>query len=117
MNTTGSDPADTRGQPQRVLQGKSTDRATLAAIARRAMIERGLEPDFQPAARQELAATGGPAGATDGVRDYFDTPDRTGAWSRASQLPRRAHRPGRPPQVHRRLAGLSVSMITLTVLI
>ena len=33
------------------------------------MIERGLEPDFPPAAQQELAAISGPAGATDGVRD------------------------------------------------
>src|SRR5205814_5159391 len=55
METTGSDPAGVAGQPQRVLQGKSSDRATLAAIARQAMIERGLEPDFPPAALQELA--------------------------------------------------------------
>ena len=53
-------------------EGKSTDRATLAAIARQAMIERGLEPDFPPAALQELAAIGGPAGATDDVRDLRD---------------------------------------------
>ena len=36
------------------------------------MIERGLEPDFPPAAQQELAAIGGPADATDGVRDLRD---------------------------------------------
>jgi len=48
---------------------RSNDRATLAAIARRAMIERGLEPDFPPTALQELAAIGGPAVATDEVRD------------------------------------------------
>ncbi len=72
MKTTGSDPADARGQPRRALQGQSTDRATLAAIARRAMIERSLEPDFPPAALQELAAIGGPAGATDDVRDLRD---------------------------------------------
>jgi exoribonuclease-2 len=72
METTGTDPADVRGQPQSVPQGKSTDRATLAAIAHRAMIERGLEPDFPPAALQELAAIGGPAGATDNVRDLRD---------------------------------------------
>jgi len=69
MKTTGSDPADARGQARRVLQGQSTDRATLAAIARQAMIERSLEPDFPPAALQELAAIGGPAGATNDVRD------------------------------------------------
>ena len=72
MKTTGSDPADVRGQPRRVLQGPSTDRATLAAIARQAMIEHSLEPDFPPAALQELAAIGGPAGATDDVRDLRD---------------------------------------------
>src|SRR5664279_351091 len=69
MKTTGSDPAAVRGPPGGAPPGKATDRATLAAIARRAMLERGLEPDFPPAARQELAAIGGPAGATDGVRD------------------------------------------------
>src|SRR2546425_12525758 len=68
MKTTGSDPADVRGQPRRVPQGQSTDRATLAAIARQAMIERSLEPDFTPAALQELAAIGGPARATPAVR-------------------------------------------------
>src|SRR5213596_2640352 len=72
MTTTGSDPADVGGQPRRVLQGPSTDRATLAAIARQAMIEHSLEPDFPPAALQELAAIGGPAGATDDVRDLRD---------------------------------------------
>ena len=49
-----------------------TDRATLAAIARRAMIERGLEPDFSPAAQRELAAINRPADTTDGVRDMRD---------------------------------------------
>ena len=45
------------------------DRACLAAIARKAMIDRKLEPDFPPAALQQLAGIHGPAGATDGVRD------------------------------------------------
>ena len=52
--------------------GQSSDRSTLAAIARRAMIERGLEPDFPPAAQQEVAAIGGPAGDTSDVRDLRD---------------------------------------------
>ena len=36
------------------------------------MIERDLEPDFPPAAQQELAAISGPAGATADVRDVRD---------------------------------------------
>ena len=36
------------------------------------MIERGLEPDFPAAARQELAAIHDPASATAGVRDLRD---------------------------------------------
>ncbi len=45
------------------------DRATLTAIARQAMTERGLEPDFPAVAKQELTAIRGPASETDGVRD------------------------------------------------
>jgi exoribonuclease-2 len=45
------------------------DRSTLSAIARRAMIERGMEPDFSPAVRREVASIRGPAAAADGVRD------------------------------------------------
>ena len=48
------------------------DRATLTAIARRAMVERNLEPDFPPAAKQELAAIPGPGSATADVRDLRD---------------------------------------------
>ena len=55
-----------------IRQRKYTDRATLTAIARRAMIDRGLEPDFPAAARQQLAAIDGPAIATEGVRDMRD---------------------------------------------
>ena len=72
MKPTGISPTDVRNQTQPVLQAKATDRATLAAIARQAMIERGLEPDFPLAAKQELAAIGGPAKATDNVRDLRD---------------------------------------------
>ncbi len=51
---------------------KSTDRATLAAIARRAMTERGMEPEFPAAVQQELASIAGPAAATSEVRDLRD---------------------------------------------
>jgi exoribonuclease R len=44
----------------------------LAAIARQAMIERGLEPDFPPAAQQELAAIGGRPRRPSDVRDLRD---------------------------------------------
>jgi len=50
----------------------NTDRATLAAIARRAMLERDLEPDFPPAALHELAAITRPAVATSEARDLRD---------------------------------------------
>ena len=45
------------------------DRACLVAIARKAMIERTLEPDFSPAALQELAGIRGPATADGSARD------------------------------------------------
>ena len=45
------------------------DRKTLVVIARRAMLERGMEPDFAPAVDQELAAIAGPAPQKPGVKD------------------------------------------------
>lgn len=72
MKPASTAPANVRSQPGHELQGKATDRATLSAIARQAMIEGGLEPDFPVAAQQELAAIGGPAKAADGVRDLRD---------------------------------------------
>ena len=51
---------------------ETNDRATLQTIARRAMTERGLKPDFSPAVRQELAALPGPAPARPGLRDTRD---------------------------------------------
>ena len=48
------------------------DRAELSAIARRAMIERGMEPDFSPAVRREVADIRGPATVADGARDLRD---------------------------------------------
>ena len=59
-------------QNMNLNRGKSNDRFTLAAIARRAMIERGLEPDFPPLALQELAAISRPAESSGDVRDLRD---------------------------------------------
>jgi VacB/RNase II family 3'-5' exoribonuclease len=50
----------------------SSDRATLAEIAHRAMIERGLEPDFPPEAERELSAIRRPAAFAAGARDMRD---------------------------------------------
>ena len=72
MNPTGTATIDKGNQSKPNLQGKPGDRATLAAIAHQAMIDRGLEPDFPLPAKQELAAIGGPARATDDVRDLRD---------------------------------------------
>lgn len=68
MNPTPPHPA-AGNQPRRPAYAQSTDRAALAAVARGAMIERGLEPDFPPAAQTELAAIKAPAAASDGMRD------------------------------------------------
>ena len=72
MKQNDHDPQAEHVKSPRALQGRGNDRATLAAIARLAMIERGLEPDFPPAAQTELAAIVGPAGAPDGGRDLGD---------------------------------------------
>ena len=64
MKTSTSSPAPANHQ--------SNDRTSLALIARRAMVAHGLEPDFAPAAQQELGAIHGPAEAPDGVRDLRD---------------------------------------------
>src|SRR5476649_572015 len=47
-----------RAQPP---HGHASDRAALAALARRVMTERGLEPAFPPAALAEVEAMKGPA--------------------------------------------------------
>ncbi len=72
MKTDHYDQEGMQSKAQRLPQGRDTDRATLAAIARRAMVERGLEPDFPPVALQELATIRRPAGATDHTRDLRD---------------------------------------------
>ena len=65
-------PVPVANEPKPVPGRQASDRATLAAIAHQAMIERGLEPDFPLAAQKELAAISGPAKATDQVRNLRD---------------------------------------------
>jgi exoribonuclease-2 len=72
MKSTAQDTDGSRSEVRPTPQGKNTDRATLAALAHRAMIERGLEPEFSQEALQELATIQKPADATDGVRDLRD---------------------------------------------
>ncbi|MFO7693600.1 MAG: hypothetical protein R6V57_10990, partial [Vicinamibacterales bacterium] len=64
MDRTDHGPAEARGNASDGRRVSRTDRTTLYAIAHRAMLERGLEPDFPPAAQREAAAMSGPAGAT-----------------------------------------------------
>ena len=72
MKTSGHQPNHQRGKSHGDPHGRRTDRLTLADIAHRAMLERGLEPDFPAAARRELAAIHDPASAPAGVRDLRD---------------------------------------------
>ena len=72
MKPTGIVQANVHNQSGQIHQGQSTDRGTLIAIARQAMIDGGLEPDFPAAAQQELAAIDGPAKAPAGLRDLRD---------------------------------------------
>jgi len=72
MKPTDRDRENSRDQRQSAPRGNFNDRATLTAIARRAMLERGLEPDFSPAAQHELTAIRGPATATSGALDLRD---------------------------------------------
>ena len=72
MKITDDEMQYAQGKARAVPRSKNTDRAILAAIARQAMIERGLEPDFPPAAQQEIAALGGRAVADNEARDLRD---------------------------------------------
>ncbi len=63
-----------RHEPVAVAGSVATDRATLAAIARQAMIERGLEPDFPPAAQKELAGMVHPAAVPEQACDLRHLP-------------------------------------------
>ena len=62
-------PSHSGAHVDRMNRDPKGDRACLAAIARKAMIERKLEPDFPPAALQEVAGIRSAAGATEGMRD------------------------------------------------
>src|SRR4051794_17090716 len=68
MGITG-DQGELRSGGNSAVAEQGSDRALLANLARRAMIERGLEPEFPPAARQELNAMVGAAPATPDLRD------------------------------------------------
>jgi len=72
MKTSGSGPSARRAASGGVATGarqtRCAPRSSLNAIAREAMLERGLQADFTPAAQHELAALSGPAEAP-GVRD------------------------------------------------
>ena len=72
MNTTftNSGVASTTSRPAR--RDPATDRATLSDIAHRAMVERGLEPDFSALALKELARIDRPAPANLAARDLRD---------------------------------------------
>ena len=72
MNTTLHNAEETHSKVRQTTQGKNSDRATLAAIAHRSMVERGLEPEFSQKALQELAAIQKPAEASADVRDLRD---------------------------------------------
>ena len=69
MKSAHSHPENTHGNSRSAPQNQTSDRAILSSIARQAMIERGMEPDFPATAQQELAIIGGPAEPTDDVRD------------------------------------------------
>jgi len=69
MNSSDSEAAAAAGKWKGTARDTSSDRARLAAIAHRAMLERNLEPDVPPAALRELESIRGPASAVDGVRD------------------------------------------------
>src|SRR5512136_1565622 len=54
--------------------GNGKQRATLRRIARRAMLERGLAPDFSPEVTAELAGMRAPAAGDGTVRDLRTLP-------------------------------------------
>ncbi len=76
MNTRGASENVSRVQPGKPVSAPMSDRVLLSTIAHRAMIERGLEPDFPPAELNELAAIHRPAESEAGMRDL-----RTLTWA------------------------------------
>ncbi len=69
MNSRTPIGADLPPRPGHSASTPMSDRALLSMIARRAMIERGLEPDFPPKALSELAAIQRPAEGEPWMRD------------------------------------------------
>jgi exoribonuclease-2 len=57
-----------------MIDGSSRQATALRELARRAMLQHDLEPDFPPAALRELATIDGPARPGAGVRDLRDLP-------------------------------------------
>ena len=51
------------------MSTKADNRSSLREIARRAMIERGLDPDFSPSALQQLDSIQKAAEPSDGLLD------------------------------------------------
>ena len=74
MTATVPNAEKTLGKIGKYSQGPANDREILAGIAHRAMIERGLEPDFPPDALQQLLAIQEAAVATIDLKDLRDRP-------------------------------------------
>ncbi|MBK7645044.1 MAG: RNB domain-containing ribonuclease [Planctomycetes bacterium] len=69
MSSHDSESKARSGGPTHATRDTSHDRERLTSIARRAMLERNLEPDFPPAALKELTRLHAPAVAEEGLRD------------------------------------------------
>lgn len=72
MKSLDQDPGGSPSAVRPTSRERSNDRALLESIAHRAMIERGLEPDFPREAWRELEAIRGPAETVPGARDLRD---------------------------------------------